>query len=210
MGIVEIDPAEHPGLRPPGFRHSIYGSLVVPRPIGWISTVSAGGVVNLAPFSFFNLVANDPLSCMYCANGAHREGGPKDSLLNAQETGEFVFNLATWDLAEQMNLTSASSPRTVDEMAAAGLAPAASVKVAPPRVATTPLAMECVVDRIVPLPSSERTTNSMVIGRVVLIHLADDVVVDGMIDPVRMRPLARLGYHDYSVIDKVFSLLRPD
>jgi flavin reductase (DIM6/NTAB) family NADH-FMN oxidoreductase RutF len=109
-----------------------------------------------------------------------------------------------------MNLTSASSPRTVDEMAAAGLAPAASVKVAPPRVATTPLAMECVVDRIVPLPSSERTTNSMVIGRVVLIHLADDVVVDGMIDPVRMRPLARLGYHDYSVIDKVFSLLRPD
>ena len=206
---MQIDPSEHPGLKPPGFKHSIYGSLVVPRPIGWISTLSTDGVVNLAPFSFFNLVANDPLCCMYCANGSHREGGPKDSLVNAEATGEFVFNLATWDLREQMNASSASSPRSIDEMAEAGLDAAPSVRVAPPRVAGTPLAFECVVEDIVRLPSSDSTANAMVIGRVVLIHLADDVVVDGMIDPTRMRPLGRLGYHDYAVIDEVFQMVRP-
>ncbi len=206
---MHFAPADHPGLRPPGFRHSIYGSLVVPRPIGWISTVSTEGVVNLAPFSFFNLVANDPLSCMYCANGSHAEGGPKDSLRNARDTGEFVFNLATWDLREQMNATSASLPRSVDEMDAAGLTAAPSVVVAPPRVAASPIVLECKVSQIVELASTETTRNAMVIGRVVQVHIDDAVVVDGLIDPTRMRPLGRLGYHDYTVVDEVFTLVRP-
>ena len=206
---MHFAPADHPGLRPPGFKHSIYGALVVPRPIGWISTVSTEGVVNLAPFSFFNLVANDPLSCMYCANGSHAEGGLKDSLVNARDTGEFVWNLCTWDLREEMNATAASSPRTVDEMAAAGLQAAPSIVVKPPRVALSPIAFECVVDRIIDLPSSESTTNSMVIGRVVQLHIDESVVVDGLIDPKCFRPLGRLGYHDYSVIDETFTLVRP-
>jgi flavin reductase (DIM6/NTAB) family NADH-FMN oxidoreductase RutF len=206
---VHFAPQDHPGLRPPGFRHSIYTSLVVPRPIGWISTMSADGVVNLAPFSFFNLVSADPMCCMYCANGAHTEGGPKDSLANAETTREFVFNLCTWDLREQMNASSASLPRSVDEMKAAGLEAAASVRVRPPRVAASPIALECTVEDVIRLPSSETTANAMVLGRVVEVHVADDAVVDGMIDHNRVKALGRLGYHDYCVVDDVFSMVRP-
>ncbi len=202
--------ADHPGLRPPGFRHSLYATLVTPRPIGWISTVSAAGVINLAPFSFFNLTASDPLCCMYCANGSHTTGGPKDSLANVAEVPEFVFNLCTWDLREEMNLSAANSPRDVNEMAAAGLAAGESVAVRPPRVAASPIALECTVFDIIELPSTETFTNTMVMGRVEVVHIADEVVVDGMIDFVRMRPLGRLGYNDYTVVDNVFTMARPD
>lgn len=207
--MVNFAPADHPGLRPPGFSHSLYNALVVPRPIGWISTVSGDGVVNLAPFSFFNLVAGDPLCCMYCANGAHRDGGAKDSLRNASETGQFVFNLCTWDLREQMNATSASSPRSTDEMAEAGLTAAACVVVAPPRVAASPIALECEVIEVVALPSTVDTRNAMVIGRVVQVHIADDVVVEGMIDYGRLAAVGRLGYQDYALVDDAFTLVRP-
>ena len=201
---------DHPGLRPPGFRHSLYGALVTPRPIGWISTVSASGTINLAPFSFFNLIASDPLCCMYCANGYHLAGGPKDSLANVREVGEFVFNLCTWDLREQMNLTAANSPRDVNEMAAAGLTAADSVSVRPPRVAASPIVLECTVFDIVELPSSDTLTNTMIMGRVQVVHIADEVIVDGMIDFARMRALGRLGYNDYTVVDNVFTMVRPD
>jgi flavin reductase (DIM6/NTAB) family NADH-FMN oxidoreductase RutF len=206
---MHFSPVEYPGMKPPGFRHSLYNALVVPRPIGWISTVRADGVVNLAPFSFSNMVAGDPPSFMYCANGSHREGGPKDSLANIAEVPEFVFNLCSYDLREQMNATSATSPRSVDEMAAAGLEAAPAVRVRPPRVAAAPLALECEVVQVVPLPSSETTSNNMVIGRVVEIHIDDRVVVDGIVDVRRIRPLARLGYQDYAVIDEPFSMVRP-
>ncbi|MPY93771.1 MAG: flavin reductase family protein [Acidimicrobiia bacterium] len=196
-------------MRPPGFRHAIYGALVVPRPIGWVTTLSADGIVNLAPFSFSNLVASDPLCFMYCANGSHREGGAKDSLLNAEATGEFVFNLCTWDLREQMNATSASSPRSVDEMRATGIEAAPSIVVRPPRVAASPIALECAVVEIVRLPSSEVTANAMVVGRVVQVHVADEAVVDGVIDVAGLRPLGRLGYQDYAVVEQAFSMTRP-
>lgn len=202
--------ADHPGLKPPGFTHSLYAALVTPRPIGWISTVSAAGVINLAPYSFFNLISNDPLACMYCANGSHASGGPKDSLANVREVGEFVFNLCTYELREPMNLTAANSPRDVDEMAAAGLAAGPSVAVRPPRVAASPIALECTVFDIVELPSSSRTVNTMVMGRVEVIHIADEVVVDGMVDFTKVRPLGRLGYNDYSVVENIFTMTRPD
>lgn len=201
---------EHPGLRPPGFKHSLYACLVTPRPIGWMTTVSAAGVLNLAPFSFFNLIASDPLCCMYCVNGAHAAGGPKDSLANVREVGEFVFNLCTAELGPQMNLTAANSPRDIDEMAAAGLEAAASIAVRPPRVKASPIALECKVFDIVDLPSSERTRNAMVMGRVEVVHIADDVVVDGMLDFERIRPLGRMGYNDYAVADELFTMVRPD
>lgn len=207
---MHFNVADHPTLRPPGFRHSLYGTLVTPRPIGWISTVSAEGTINLAPFSFFNLIAGDPLCCMYCANGAHRAGGPKDSLANIREVDEFVFNLCTYELREQMNLSAANSPRDVDEMAAAGLAAAPSVSVRPPRVAASPIALECRVFDVIDLPSSEQTSNTMVLGRVEVVHIADEVVVDGMIDFGRVRALGRLGYNDYTVVDNIFTMVRPD
>jgi len=196
-------------MKPPGFRYSLYNALVTPRPIGWISTISAEGVVNLAPFSFSNMCGGDPPSMMYCANGTHQEGGPKDSLANIAEVPEFVFNLCTWDLREQMNATSATSPRGIDEMADAGLVAAPSVRVRPPRVAATPIAMECEVVQTVALPSSETTVNTMVIGRVVEIHIAEEVVVDGMVDIRRVRPLGRLGYQDYVDVADLFSMRRP-
>lgn len=202
--------AEHPGLRPPGFRHSLYATLVTPRPIGWISTISSAGVINLAPFSFFNLTASDPLCCMYCANGSHAAGGPKDSLANVRDVPEFVFNLCTWDLREEMNLSAANSPRDLNEMAAAGLAAGESVAVRPPRVAASPIALECTVFDIIELPSTPKFTNTMVMGRVEVVHIADEVVVDGMIDFAKMRPLGRLGYNDYTVVDNVFTMARPD
>ncbi|HXA92193.1 MAG TPA: flavin reductase family protein, partial [Steroidobacteraceae bacterium] len=109
--------------------HNPFKACVVPRPIGWISTLDAAGALNLAPFSFFNAVSERPPMVMYCANGLHIEGGEKDSTQNARETGEFVANLATWELRDAVNLTSRRVPRTVDEFALAGLQPLPSTLV---------------------------------------------------------------------------------
>ena len=151
--MVYFDPAE--GMRPPPFVHSVFTALVVPRPIGWISTIGAGGVVNLAPFSYFNAVTGDPPCVMYCPNGLKPGTGEiKDSVANAEATGEFVFNLCTYDLREQMNATSVHAPADVDEMREAGLEPAPSEVVTPPRVAAAPVALECKYLQTVRLPKS--------------------------------------------------------
>ena len=125
-----IDPSD--GMRQPPLKFSPFKALVVPRPIGWVTTMSADGVLNLAPFSYFNAVCDAPPCVMYCVNGTHKDGGLKDSLVNVEATGEFVFNLTTWDLRVQMNDTSAHVPRSVDEMAEFGLTAAPSLKVKPP------------------------------------------------------------------------------
>jgi flavin reductase (DIM6/NTAB) family NADH-FMN oxidoreductase RutF len=204
-----FDPAD--GMRPPPFKFSPFKSLVVPRPIGWISSLSAGGIVNLAPYSFFNAVAEDPPCVVYSASGSHAEGGPKDSLRNVEETGEFVFNLATYELREQMNQTSANVARDVDEMEMAGLAAAPSIKVGPPRVRDAAANLECRYLQTVEIPNRKgQGRNAIVFGEVVGIHIRDDVIVDGMIDVRAMRPIARLGYNDYAVVDDFFTLLRPD
>ncbi len=206
---MHFDPAD--GMRPAPFKHSVYNALVVPRPVGWISTISAEGVVNLAPYSFFNSLSGDPPCVMYCPNGSHIEGGVKDSLLNVEQTGEFVFNLCTWDLREQMNASSASVPRSVDEMAEAGLAAAPSIKVKPPRVAASPIQLECRRLQVIELPQGrDGTRNHVVIGQVVHIHVADEVIENGMIDIKKVRPLARLGYLSYATIDNVFEMPRPN
>lgn len=204
-----IDPAIE--MKPAPLRFSPFKALVVPRPIGWITTISAAGVVNLAPFSFFNGVTDDPPCVMYCPNGTHPDGGPKDSLRNVQETGEFVFNLCNWDLREKMNLTAEHLPRDVDEMKAAGLEAVASEKVAPPRVAASPAAFECRYIQTVELPAGSRgAVNHVVIGEVIGIHIDDSVIVDGIIDIGLLRPVARLGYMDYAVVDEGFTMMRPD
>jgi flavin reductase (DIM6/NTAB) family NADH-FMN oxidoreductase RutF len=200
------------GLKPPPFEHSIYTALVVPRPIGWISTVSQEGIINLAPFSFFNSVSGDPPCVMYCPNGwkpGTREA--KDSLTNVEATGEFVFNMCTYELREQMNATSAHLPSSVDEMAAAGLEAAPCKLVRPPRVKASPIALECLYLQTVVLPASRTgSPNYIVVGQVVGIHVADEVIIDGIIDVRKVNPLARLGYLDYATIDNVFSMQRPD
>jgi flavin reductase (DIM6/NTAB) family NADH-FMN oxidoreductase RutF len=187
-----------------GLRHDPFKALVVPRPIGWISTISREGVVNLAPYSFFNAVGSNPHYVMFAS------AGRKDSLRNAEETGEFVCCLATYDLRREVNVTGAAVPHGVDEMALAGLAPAPSRLVKPPRVAQSPVALECRYHRTVHLPglNGEAESYSMVIGMVVGVHIDDAAIVDGMVDVRKMRPIARLGYADYAVIDDVFAITR--
>jgi flavin reductase (DIM6/NTAB) family NADH-FMN oxidoreductase RutF len=200
------------GLKPPPFTHSIYTAIVVPRPIGWISTISQDGTINLAPYSFFNAVTGDPPCVMYCPNG-WKPGtqDAKDSLTNAEATGEFVFNMCTYDLRDQMNATSAHVPSNVDEMAEAGLEAAPCNLVKPPRVKASPIALECTYLQTVKLPpAGNGRPNNVVIGQVVGIHVADDVIRDGLIDIHKVNPLARLGYLDYGTIDNVFALERPD
>ena len=190
--------------------HDPFKACVVPRPIGWISTISTAGIVNLAPYSFFNALSGTPPLVMFATNEHHRQGGLKDSLRNAIDTGEFVVNVATWELREAMNRTSAGVEGTIDEMALAGLAAVPSRLVKPPRVAASPIQLECRLIQVVDLPPGPGGPNHLAIGRVLGIHIADEVLVDGRVDVRKFRPIARLGYRDYAVVDEVFSMTRPD
>jgi flavin reductase (DIM6/NTAB) family NADH-FMN oxidoreductase RutF len=179
-------------------------SLVVPRPIGWISTIGPDGVVNLAPYSFFNMICGKPPFVMFSSNPR------KHSQRNAELTGEFVFNLATYELRHEMNQSGHEYPDGTSEPEAAGLEMVPSRAVKPPRVARSPIALECIFSKHVDLTraNGEPMTASVTIGEVVSIYIADDVIVDGIIDLHRIRPVARLGYMDYCVVDDIFTMHR--
>ena len=185
-----------------GLERDPFMALVSPRPIGWISTLDINGVVNLAPYSFFNAVSTNPHFVMFSSSGR------KDSLRNAEETGEFVCSLATYDLREAMSRTSKHVDPHVDEMALAGLSPAPSAIVAPPRVAESPVAFECKYWRTIQLPGAdgEPGSHAIVLGQVVGVYIDDEALIDGRVDITKLRPIARLGYRDYAVIDEVFEL----
>lgn len=188
-----------------GLRHNPFKALVAPRPIGWISTLSQEGVLNLAPYSFFNAVSDRPPFVLFSS------GGRKDSVVNAEATGEFVCSLATYALREQMNQTSAAVGPEVDEMELAKLQSAPSKLVKPPRVAASPAALECKYYQTVTLPGTNGLDgNYVVIGRVVGVYIADEYINDGMVDVTRYKPIGRLGYMDYAVVESVFSMSRPD
>lgn len=188
-----------------GLRHDPFKALVAPRPIGWISTLSSEGVLNLAPYSYFNGIADRPKFVMFSS------GGRKDSVVNAEATGEFVCSMATYELREEMNQTSAQVGPEIDEMALARLESAPSTLVKPPRVARSPAALECKYHQTVALPGANGLDgNYLVIGQVVGIYIADDFIRDGLVDITKYRPIARLGYMDYTVVDEVFSMMRPD
>ena len=191
-----------------GLRHDPFKALAVPRPVGWISTVDKTGVCNIAPYSFFNAIGERPHYVMFSS------AGPKDSLLNVEETGEFVCSLATYDLRFNMNMTAASVPRGVDEFPIGDLTAAASRLVKPPRVKESPAAFECKHWKTIDLPPTSpggKSTYSIVIGEVVGIYIDDRFVRDGRVDTGAMRPIARLGYMDYAVVtpETVFSIERP-
>lgn len=196
--------------KPHGLRHNPFKSLVAPRPIGWVSSLNEAGRINLAPFSFFNAVADAPPIVILGITGAHREGGAKDTLANIEETAEFVVNIVTYELRDKMNETSASLPHGVDEMAKAGLEPAPSRLVRPPRVAASPANLECRLLQTVELPHADpNEPNTTIFGEVVGVHIDERILKDGLIDMSVFKPLARLGYHDYSYVDKVFTMRRP-
>jgi flavin reductase (DIM6/NTAB) family NADH-FMN oxidoreductase RutF len=190
-----------------GLKHDPFKALAVPRPIGWVSTVSKGGVCNLAPYSFFNAIGERPHYVMFSS------AGPKDSLLNVEETGEFVCSLATWDLRFNMNMTAAQVPRGIDEFPLGDLTAAPSRLVKPPRVKESPAAFECRHWKTIELPPLEggKATYWVVLGQVVGIYIDDRFISDGIVDTAAMRPIARLGYMDYAVVtpETVFTILRP-
>jgi flavin reductase (DIM6/NTAB) family NADH-FMN oxidoreductase RutF len=178
-------------------------ACVVPRPIGWISTLSPEGVANLAPYSFYNAFSSHP---HYVAFGS---SGKKHSLSNIKATGEFVVNMATFDLREQMNLT--SSRREGDEFEMAGLAKATCHLVKAPRVAASPVAFECKHFQTVALPDDAgHADNWLVIGRVMGIHIDEAFIRDGRLDTAAMKPIARLGYAEYATVDETWKMRRPD
>ena len=199
--------------RAPGLKHDPFKALVVPRPIGWIATVDRDGRPNLAPYSFFNGVSDRPPMVMFAS------AGHKDTLRNVQDTGEFTCSMATHALREAMNLSSAAVAPGVDEFRLAGVTPAPSLKVRPPRVAESPAALECKVWQILPLPAPPARPGAtqapegytLVIGEVLAVYIDDAYVTDGIVDTARMQPLARLGYMDYSTVtaDVMFTLNRP-
>lgn len=189
---------------------STLNAIVVPRPIGWISTLSEAGIPNLAPYSFFNAVAYSPPQVMFAATSNHRVGGLKDAVLDAQTTGEFVVNVATWELRKQMNASAVPAPREIDEFEYAGLTKADSRLVRCPRVAESPVHLECRYTRSVEMLSNDaEDPNTVVFGEVVGIHIDERVLVDGRIDFLRLRPVGRLGYQDFVEVDSVFTMERP-
>ncbi len=192
-----------------GLKHDPFKALAVPRPIGWVSSIGKDGSRNLAPYSFFNAVADRPPMVMFSSVGR------KDSLKNIEETGEFVCSLANWDLRHEMNMSSAAVGRGVDEFALAGLEPAASKLVKAPRVARSPAAFECRHWKTIEMPANEKRpdlSNLVVFGIVVAIYIDDSFVQDGLVNTGAMRPLARLGYMDYAVVtpETMFTLNRPE
>jgi flavin reductase (DIM6/NTAB) family NADH-FMN oxidoreductase RutF len=180
-------------------------SAVVPRPIGWASTLGADGSLNIAPFSFFNAVSNMPLTVMISVG--QRKGQPKDTLRNARETGEYVINIVDEDLAAAMNVTSGEWAYDVNEFDRAGLEIAASIDVQPPRVAAAPIALECKVTQIIPV---QDTTYTLILGRVLRFHIRSGLLrPNGQIDAALLKPVARLSGDEYATLGRVFEMKRP-
>jgi flavin reductase (DIM6/NTAB) family NADH-FMN oxidoreductase RutF len=187
-----------------GLPHNPFKAIVAPRPIGWITSMSAKGEINLAPYSFFNGVTDRPPIVMFSSEGL------KDSVAFVEETKEFVCSLATFDLRDQMNGTAAPLPRGQSEMSATGLAAAPSQFVKPPRVAASPCALECRWLQTVTFDiEGIKMDRYVVFGHVVGVYIDDRFIKDGRLDTAAMRPIARLGYNEYSVVDEVFKMQRP-
>jgi len=191
-----------------GLPHNPFNAIIGPRPIGWIATRDPAGRFNLAPYSFFNAFAYTPPIIAFGSTGS------KDTLRNARETGEFVWNLATMPLASQMNRTSAAVARDISEFELAGLTPIAAMRVAAPRVAESPVSFECKVTQILQLKDKEGDSmpNWVVFGEVVAAHIARHLLVNGVYDTAAAHPILRAGGTDaYAEItpQSMFSMARP-
>lgn len=203
---MEISPTLLPWL-------SVYKLLtgaIVPRPIGWISSVDANGAPNLAPFSFFNAVCANPPTVLFCPMVRSSTSSTKDTLNNVRATGEFVVNIVTEALAQAMNATAVEAAPGVDEFALAGLESVPSVTVRPPRVAASPIHFECTLNQIVEI-SSQPGGGAVVIGTVQHIHVDESVLIGpDKIDPLALQPIGRLAGNTYTRVANLFELVRPE
>ena len=188
-----------------GLPYSPFKALVVPRPIGWISSLNAAGAVNLAPYSFFNAVSERPAMVMFSSAGV------KHSQSNIEATREFVVNLAVWDLRQEVADTGADLLEGQSEAVFANLEMAPSLNVKPPRVAKSPAALECKYVKTVELHGADGTPSNcaMIIGEVIGVYIDDAIITDGRVDLSKAKPIARLGYADYAVVESVFPLKIP-
>jgi flavin reductase (DIM6/NTAB) family NADH-FMN oxidoreductase RutF len=179
-----------------GLPHDPFTAIVGPRPIGWITSMSLKGEVNLAPYSFFNSVSSDPPVVMFASDGR------KDTLTYVEETGEFICNLATWELREAVKETSWKFPRGLNEMSAAGLEAVPSRLVRPPRVKASPCALECKWLQTVRLDDLDGNPAPRFIafGQVIGVHIDERFIKDGLLDTAEMKPILRAGYQDYFVV----------
>jgi flavin reductase (DIM6/NTAB) family NADH-FMN oxidoreductase RutF len=191
-----------------GLPYNPLKACVVPRPIAWISTLSKDGVVNLAPFSFSNILSYDPPYVCFSGAGNVADGNMKDTIVNAEETGEFVYNMATYDLRHQVTKTAMITGRQIDEMEAAGLQKLPSKLVKPPRVAGSPIHLECKYWKTVDLVGKRPVScHKVVFGEVIACHIDDEALTpEGLIDVLKIRPLSRLGYKDYTSIESIFQM----
>jgi flavin reductase (DIM6/NTAB) family NADH-FMN oxidoreductase RutF len=195
VGHIDFDPSRFEGRE----GYFLLTALVVPRPIAWVSTVSADGARNLAPHSYFNAISSNPLVIHFTSTGV------KDSLRNVRATGEFVVNIVSAPLAESMNLTAANFPPGEDEFAWAGLADASSTTITPPRVAGAAAAFECTVNQIVSIGNGH-----MVFGDVTHLVVDENVMRDGRIAPELLDPIGRLGGSWYTrAATDLFKMKRP-
>ncbi|MCJ8141878.1 flavin reductase family protein [Ancylobacter sp. A5.8] len=194
-----------PSRRNHGLPHDPLKAIVAPRPIGWISTLSPHGTANLAPYSFFNLVSENPSILAFSSDGW------KHSVSNIRDSGEFVWNLPTHDLIEQVNLTSRPIGPEDSEFDLAELDTAPSRLVKPPRVAASPAALECVLIEIIEIKDRHGAWSGrlLTLGEIVGVHLDERFIEDGLVRTERLQPLARAGYFDYAWVDQVRSIPRP-
>lgn len=197
-----------------GLAHNPFKSIIIPRPIGWISSVDAESAINLAPYSFFNAVSERPPVVMFASGAGRNKDGKKDTLRNIEKTKEFVCNVATWKLRDQVNESSAALDPKTNEFHTVGLEAIPSYMVKVPRVAEAPIHLECKYIKRVELPFSNDGEKTVVIfGEVVGIHIRDELITGkGLVDVNRLDPIGRLGYADYVQINQsnIFSMKRPD
>ena len=186
--------------------HDPFKAIVSPRPIGWISTIDKEKNVNLAPYSFFNAVADNPPMIMFSITGQKKNISSKDTLQNIIETKCFVVNIVSKDLLNQMNQTSGNYPKNTDEFVLANLEKTNCVYIDVPRVKKSPASLECTLYKILKLPGF---SNNMVIGEVVGVHINENILKNGIFDILAYDPVARLGYKDYTYVSSKFELERP-
>ncbi|CAN1498968.1 COG1853 Conserved protein/domain typically associated with flavoprotein oxygenases, DIM6/NTAB family [Flavobacteriaceae bacterium] len=187
--------------------YKLLTGAVIPRPIGWISTISEDGILNLAPFSYFNAVGDDPPHVMFSTVRSNNSN--KDTLNNVLATKQFVVNMVTEDLAEQMNMTSQPIPANESEFELASLTPIASVKVKPPRVLECKITMECELVHHYTLENSKSGGATIIIGKIVMFHIDESVLLDNYkINLETYKPIARLAGSNYSKLGEIFSVKR--
>ncbi|KAA3643366.1 MAG: flavin reductase family protein [Chloroflexi bacterium] len=202
---MEISPAEL-SLKD---TYKLLTGAVVPRPIAWVSTVNKEGQPNLAPFSFFNGVCSKPPTVLFCPGVRGTDGDNKDTLNNVRATEEFVINIVTEDTADAMNLTATELPSSVNEFEYAGVTPIPSQRVKPPRVAESPINIECKLSNIVQIGDGGKGSGFIVIGEVLHIHVADKVLLPNYkIDMAALNPIGRLAGPRYTQVNEIFELFR--